>query len=192
LETMSGNKEGALEVPVKTLFVMEANSRLKVAGGEEHDLPLDDATNQNLLDLLEAAAGAEHNEIVLSEVESPARFDLLMKGKGCNPHRPVAIDVIRIPLVSLLSKKAQKALDPLVKAELDFPGTAGISLDVKAMVVMAKMQPAERAALGIAPLRVVVNDCARARQLAEVFDDKRAAVAAKVAAAMQQQATASA
>eukprot|EP00242_Pyramimonas_sp_CCMP2087_P007519 CAMPEP_0198212436 /NCGR_PEP_ID=MMETSP1445-20131203/26039_1 /TAXON_ID=36898 /ORGANISM="Pyramimonas sp., Strain CCMP2087" /LENGTH=189 /DNA_ID=CAMNT_0043886873 /DNA_START=223 /DNA_END=792 /DNA_ORIENTATION=+ len=189
---MSGNKEGALEVPVKTLFVMEANSRLKVAGGEEHDLPLDDATNQNLLDLLEAAAGAEHNEIVLSEVESPARFDLLMKGKGCNPHRPVAIDVIRIPLVSLLSKKAQKALDPLVKAELDFPGTAGISLDVKAMVVMAKMQPAERAALGIAPLRVVVNDCARARQLAEVFDDKRAAVAAKVAAAMQQQATASA
>jgi hypothetical protein len=60
------------------------------------------------------------------------------------------------------------------------------------MVVMAKMQPAERAALGIAPLRVVVNDCARARQLAEAFDDKRAEIAAKVAAAIQQQATASA
>jgi len=39
---------------------------------------------------------------------------------------------------------------------------------------------------------VVVNDCARARQLVdEAFDDKRAAVAVKVAGAMQQQATAS-
>jgi hypothetical protein len=50
---------------------------------------------------------------------------------------------------------------------------------------MAKTQPTEQAALKIAPLRVVVNDCARARQLAdEAYDHKRAAV--KVAAAMQQ------
>jgi hypothetical protein len=56
-------------------------------------------------------------------VESPAKFDLLMKGKGCNPHRPVAIHVIRIPLVSSLSKKAQQTLDPLVKVRRPTPTT---------------------------------------------------------------------
>jgi hypothetical protein len=53
------------------------------------------------------------------------------------------------------------------------------------------MQLSERASLGIAPLRVMVIACTRARQLAEASDDKRAVVAVKVAAAMQQQATAS-
>jgi hypothetical protein len=62
-----------LTARVRTIHVLTARVQTvhvqhQVAGGEEHDLPLDDATNQNLLDLLEAAAGAEHNEIVLSEV----------------------------------------------------------------------------------------------------------------------------
>ena len=49
------------------------------------------------------------------QVESPARFDLMVKGKGSNPHRPVAIDIVRIPLLSRLDKKAMKIIDPLMK-----------------------------------------------------------------------------
>mmetsp|Transcript_25734 Transcript_25734/g.55888 ORF Transcript_25734/g.55888 Transcript_25734/m.55888 type:complete len:185 (-) Transcript_25734:198-752(-) len=181
----SEKEEAPVETPVKTLFVLEANGRLKVAGGEEHDLPLGAEGNQALLDQLEAAVDAEHNDIVLAEVESPARFDLMGKGKGSNPHKPVTIDIVRIPLLSNLDKKAMKILNPLMKREPEFPGTAGISQDIKALAVMAKMQPSEREGLGIVPKRVVVNNCARATELAKEFEDKRAAVAAKVAALQQ-------
>lgn len=52
-----------------------------------------------------------------------------------------------------------------------------------AMTVLGKMDPAEREQLGVRPLRVVINTCSKARQLAAEYQVKRDALAARLAAA---------
>jgi hypothetical protein len=58
----------------------------------------------------------------------------------------------------------------------------GLSEDVVVMTVLAKMEPSEREALGVRPVRVVINTCARAKQLAAEYQAKRDALAAKLSA----------
>lgn len=91
---------------------------LQVAGGEEHDLPLSDQDNRDLLDQLEAASAHASNDIVLQDFKSYAKDDLVFKGASHNPHSPVAIDIVHLPLMSELSKKALKTIRPLLKARL--------------------------------------------------------------------------
>jgi len=171
------------EFPLRTLFVLEAVGRIKVAGGEEHDLPLSDQDNRDLLDQLEAASAHASNDIVLQDFKSYAKDDLVFKGASHNPHSPVAIDIVHLPLMSELSKKALKTIRPLLKKE---PGIAlGLSEDVVAMTVLGKMQPDERTAIGITPSRVVVNTCERAQEMAKEYEKRRHEVAAKLAAAMK-------
>jgi anti-sigma factor RsiW len=59
----------------------------------------------------------------------------------------------------------------------------GLGEDVVAMTVLGKMEPAEREQLGIRPVRVVINTCPKARQLAADYQAKRDALAARLAAA---------
>jgi hypothetical protein len=88
----------------------------QVAGGEEHDLPLDEPFNQELLELLEAAAAAgEANEIVLGDVQSSAAKDLRPRGAGANPHAPIAIDLVRIPLMAELLPATVEAMKDRMK-----------------------------------------------------------------------------
>mmetsp|Transcript_32637 Transcript_32637/g.45299 ORF Transcript_32637/g.45299 Transcript_32637/m.45299 type:complete len:182 (+) Transcript_32637:187-732(+) len=171
------------EMFVRTLFVLEASSRIKIAGGQEHDLPLSDSANLDIIRHLEAETfSSSPSELVLADFPSEAVKDLKPKGRGVNPHHPVAVDVVRIPLLEALGAEARRTLKQLVKKEA---GTSlGLSEDVVAMTVMATMQPSEREEkLGLFAKRVIVNDCERARELAREFDVKRQEAVARVAAA---------
>jgi len=59
----------------------------------------------------------------------------------------------------------------------------GLGEDVVAMTVLGKMDPAEREQLGVRPVRVVINTCPKARQLAADYQAKRDALTARLAAA---------
>eukprot|EP00959_Pyramimonas_sp_CCMP1952_P231513 4839057-Pyramimonas_sp.AAC.2 len=52
-------------------------------------------------------------------------------------------------VVSLVDRMEYSQALSFLQREPEFPGTAGISQDIKAMAVMAKMQPSERLGLGI-------------------------------------------
>ena len=91
------------------------------------------------------------------------------------------IACVHLPMLCVFLRGKPLTCNAILQKE---PGTSlGISEDVVAMSVLAKMQPEERATLGIKPFRVVVNTCQRAQELAAQYDEKRAAVAAKVASA---------
>ena len=128
---------GSLGVPPCETLTPRPPPLWQVAGGEEHDLPLNEPANQALLEQLEAAAAAGGvNDIVLQvssqrnegerpsrpkklqptelspacgfcgascgvqEVQSLAANDLRPRGPHANPHAPLAVDVVRLPLLA--------------------------------------------------------------------------------------------
>lgn len=178
-------------VCVKTLFVFEAPppGRLKVAGGDAHDLPLDEPANAALLMGLERAAEAQAErgepcQIVVAEVDSFANADLAPRGAGVCPHAPVDVDVVRIPPFAKLSKKGQRAVEGRFKKGLHVP--EGFTKDILAGSTLAMMQPGERARIGIKAQRVRLNVAPRAAELAKEWEAKRKEIAEKVAAAQRE------
>ncbi|KAK3236660.1 hypothetical protein CYMTET_53213 [Cymbomonas tetramitiformis] len=171
---------------VKSLFVLEVSNRLKVAGGKFDDISLEVPENAEFLTQLENAVGKTENDISIGDITNiDLGKDLMLTGK--NPHLPLDVDIIRIPLLANLSARAKRFVEKRLFKGRDVPDDVPEGLrDMQAMAVMATMTPEQRRDAGIdTTKRVRINTCERARQLEAEWEQRRRDVAAKVQAAKE-------
>ncbi|KAK3236659.1 hypothetical protein CYMTET_53213 [Cymbomonas tetramitiformis] len=118
---------------VKSLFVLEVSNRLKVAGGKFDDISLEVPENAEFLTQLENAVGKTENDISIGDITNiDLGKDLMLTGK--NPHLPLDVDIIRIPLLANLSARAKRFVEKRLFKGRDVPDDVPEGLrDMQAM-----------------------------------------------------------